>query len=346
MQKLFECSGASPRDALQAWAAMSSREFFDGDLDTSLDQVPDLAFSKSMGSPIAVTRLTCNAPIGYRRSWQHIRSNKVGVRVIWFVRRGSLKICRTQGDTVIGAGSAGILNSNVPFHTRISCDQDHGFDALQVIVPPSLFLESLASVENCNDAFDLDCTAGHTVNALLDFVSNNGDNLGSSIAEPLSVAILQAIADLTGVNDREAPRRQRIVDKRLEDVENYILMNLTDPDLCYDKVAESCGISPRYLCYVLKAHNTSFSELLWKNRLPKARDWLVSQTTRDYPIHEIAFMAGFKSAAHFSRMFKAAYGCPPRQYRAAHLPAEKFVQATLYRPPAMGYCESGLDIAA
>ena len=52
--------------------------------------------------------------------------------------------------------------------------------------------------------------------------------------------------------------------------------------------------------------------------MPKARDWLVSPKTRDYPIHEIAYMSGFKSAAHFSRMFRATYGMPPREYRAQH----------------------------
>lgn len=346
MQRLFECSGANSRASMQAWAAMSSREFFDGDLDVDPGQFPDLTFSKSMGSPISVTRLTCNSSIGFRRSWQHIRNNKVGVRVIWFVRRGSLRICRSQGDSVIEAGSAGILNSNVPSHTRITCDPEHGFEALQVVVPPSLFLGSLAATDNCNDVFDLDCTAGRAVNALLDFVSSNGDQLGNAIAEPLSEAILQAIADLAGVHEREAPRRQRIVDKRLEDVENYILMNLTDPDLCYDKVAESCGISPRYLCYVLKAHNTSFSELLWTNRLPKARDWLVSPVTRDYPIHEIAYMAGFKSAAHFSRMFKATYGCPPKQYRATQLQTAEIVPVTPDRRILEEYRDYSLDIAA
>src|SRR3546814_9109852 len=105
----------------------------------------------------------------------------------------------------------------------------------------------------------------------------------------------------------DIPRRQRLVDKRLADIENYILMNLTDPDLCYDKVAASCGISPRYLCYVLKANNTSFSDLLWKNRLPKARDWLVSRATRHYPIHELAFSHWVKNAAHFSRRFQATH---------------------------------------
>jgi hypothetical protein len=79
--------------------------------------------------------------------------------------------------------------------------------------------------------------------------------------------------------------------------------------------------APRYLCFLLKANNTSFSELVWQNRLPRARDQLVSPQTRDYPIHEIAHMSGFKSAAHFSRMFKSAYGMAPREFRMHHVEA-------------------------
>jgi transcriptional regulator GlxA family with amidase domain len=66
----------------------------------------------------------------------------------------------------------------------------------------------------------------------------------------------------------------------------------------------------------LKANNTSFSELLWSQRLPKAREWLVADSFERYPIHKIATMAGFKSAAHFSRMFKSAYKVSPKEYRA------------------------------
>jgi AraC family transcriptional regulator, positive regulator of tynA and feaB len=69
---------------------------------------------------------------------------------------------------------------------------------------------------------------------------------------------------------------------------------------------------------VLRANNTSFSDLLWSQRLPSARDWLVSESFRRYPIHKVACMAGFKSAAHFSRMFKSAYGISPKEYRAQH----------------------------
>jgi transcriptional regulator GlxA family with amidase domain len=53
--------------------------------------------------------------------------------------------------------------------------------------------------------------------------------------------------------------------------------------------------------------------------LPKAREWLVADSFQRYPIHKIATMAGFKSAAHFSRMFKSTYSVSPKEYRANHV---------------------------
>lgn len=318
MQTLFSFSGKNSADSWANWAAMSSREFYDGELEADALTNPELTFDKALGFPISLTHLACHASMAYRRSWRHIRTNKVGVRVIWFVKKGSLKVVRSVGTTTIEAGEGGIIDSNAPFHAKLICDETGFHESYQAIVPAHLFLSHLPEAEKFTDAFSLSTPEGHVVERLLDILASDGEHLNRKTAQPLVESFLEAIGESIGCRHMDIPRRQRLVDKRLADIENYILMNLTDPDLCYDKVASSCGISPRYLCYVLKANNTSFSELLWRNRLPKARDWLISPATRDYPIHEIAFMSGFKSAAHFSRMFKATYGCPPREYRAMH----------------------------
>jgi AraC-like DNA-binding protein len=179
-------------------------------------------------------------------------------------------------------------------------------------------MNHLNEAERLSEPFSLDTREGHAVRELLEVLAKYGDRLGDKTAELMSQSLLEATADHLRSSGIEMPRRQKLVDRRLADIENYIKMNLADPELSYDKVAVSCGISPRYLCFLLKANNTSFSELVWTNRMPKARDLLVSPKARDYPIHEIAYMSGFKSAAHFSRMFKATYGVPPREYRAVH----------------------------
>ena len=317
MQNVVTCFGRPQAETLKSWRTMSSREFFDGDLTLDGDTPPSFCFDRAIGSPIAVTRLRCDADIGYRRSWQHIRNNKVGVRLIWFIRHGSLRIMRSQGACTVQTEEVAIMDSSVPFHARIICDPEHGFDAYQAIVPPDQFLSHMPEADGMLEPFGLNSPEGHATRALLDLLASDGDQLNQRVVENLSDSLLEALSETVRLKQHTAPRRQRIVDKRLADIENYILMNITDPNLCYNKVAAKCGISPRYLCYLLKANNLSFSEMLWKNRLPRARDCLISSAARDYPIHEIAFMSGFKSAAHFSRMFKAAYGCPPREYRAS-----------------------------
>jgi AraC family transcriptional regulator, positive regulator of tynA and feaB len=310
--------GNRPANPWESLAAITVREFYDGHLEVDPNCSPTITFDKVLGFPISLLHLVINAQVGYRRSWQHIRKNKVGLKVIWFVRRGSLKIVRPQGDCMIEAGEAGILDSNAPFHAKIQCDGAQVHESLQAIIPPDLFLAHLPDAENFTGAFTQHSPEGHVVQSLLDLLSSQGEKLSRKTAQPLIESFLEAIGENIGIRQANIPRRQRLVDKRLADIEEFIEMNLTDPDLSYDKVAESCGISPRYLCYILKANGTSFSDLLWSNRLPKARDLLISIATRYYSIREVAFMSGFKSAAHFSRQFKATYGFSPREYRAAH----------------------------
>jgi AraC-like DNA-binding protein len=156
------------------------------------------------------------------------------------------------------------------------------------------------------------------VNGLLDILCFDADSMSSRTAEPLVEAFLHSISDGIGSQIASSARRCGIVDRRFADIQASIQKYLTCADLTCDRVASYCGISPRYLCYVLKANQTSFSDLLWGQRLPKAREWLVSKSFRGYPIHKIATMAGFKSAAHFSRLFKSEYSLSPKEYRAAH----------------------------
>lgn len=318
MQTLFSSDGISAPEARKLWAEMSRREFYDGELAIAPGNLNGVMFEKALQHPISLTHLVSRTAMSYRRTMQHIGDNRVGFRVIWFVKQGSLKITRAQGTCIIKAGEAGILDSNVPFFAALQCDADPTHESCQAIVPPDLFVTHLKQAERLIDAFSLSTPEGQVVLRLLDVLIDEGEHLGAQTAKLLVQTTLEAVAESIRASHVELPQRMGLVDRRLRDIENYILMNLTDPDLSYDRVAECCGISPRYLCYLLKARNTSFSDLVWKNRLPKAREGLVAPGTINYPINQVAYMCGFKSAAHFSRMFRSAYGCSPREYREAH----------------------------
>lgn len=318
MERIYSSMNINEADAFQAYAAVAQREFYDADFSWNGNGYSDLDLAKCVSAPVSITRISTGTEFSFRRGPQHIRKNRVGLRVIWFVRRGSARIANTNGSFEIPEGSAMIIDSNHACTGGIKGDETHRHESVMMTLPPDVFYRHLLEAERLAVPFSLVTDEGRAVNELLEVLVQHGDRFGEKTSTQIVTGLLDAIADFLRDSKIDLPRRQKLVDRRLADIENYIMRNLTDSELCYDKVAASCGISPRYLCYILKANNTSFSELVWKNRLLKARDWLVSLKTRDLPIHEIAYKSGFKSAAHFSRMFKNAYGLPPREYRALH----------------------------
>lgn len=327
MRTIFSCKGSNAADFRNNYGEIVRQEFYDGDLDVDDADNIDVMFQKALDHPIALMRISSSTGISYRRNIAHIRKNKIGVRVIWFVRHGALKLVRSNQTCLANAGECAILDSNAPFHARAMVDDQHMFEAVQAVVPAHLFLTHLPSAVELASSFVVSQGDRHVITRLLDLLFDEGDFLTRNVAEHLVHAFLETLSDYIRNLDVGPAHRISVVDKRLADIEAYIARNLTDPELSYDEVAQKCGISPRYLCHVLKAKNTSFSHLLWSQRLPRAREWLVSEPLREYPIHEIAYMAGFKSAAHFSRMFKSVYGLTPKEYRLAGI-EQSAVRAT------------------
>jgi AraC-like DNA-binding protein len=317
MQILASCLRNGSPEAWQSVRATVMRELLSGHLEFDAKFVPEAAFAKALGFPISLTHFNTDIPLTYRRTWQDIRGSRAGVKVIWLVRCGSLQILRSNGTCIVDAAHAGILDSNAPFQIKMLCGESRGHESLQIVIPPDMFATHLPEGEDFCGAFALDSAAGHLAQSLLALLIERGENLNRKAAKSLTEALLGSIGEDIGMRSN-GPRRQRLRDRRLVDIEEFIEMNLTDPFLSYGKVAERCGISRRYLCHILKANGKSFSDLLWRSRLPKAHDLLIASETRNYSIREVAFMSGFKSAAHFSRRFKATYGRPPRQYRHEH----------------------------
>jgi len=255
--------------------------------------------------------------ISFRRSWHHIRSRQAAVRLLYFVLQGEMDVVSPAGSYTVAPGRCAVINADEPFYTQCSVHESGSFECALAVVPEHLILSRMPWAKHLSTCFEVDTGHRQVVTSLLEILCFEGDRLSRRAADPLAEAFLESMSD--GVGDQIAGAAQpcSLVDKRFADIRECIEKYVTSPDLTSEWVAQYCGISPRYLCYVLKANDTCFSELLWSERLPRARDWLVCDAFRQYPIHKIAGMAGFKSAAHFSRMFKSAYGVSPKDYRAS-----------------------------
>lgn len=95
----------------------------------------------------------------------------------------------------------------------------------------------------------------------------------------------------------------------------FVERNLTDPDLTPQAVAEAHHISRRLLQQLLAEDGTSPAAWIRHRRLEHCRLDLANPRLNARPIQAIAARWGFTNPVHFSRLFRAAYGIPPRAYR-------------------------------
>ncbi|UCV27066.1 helix-turn-helix domain-containing protein [Ferribacterium limneticum] len=94
--------------------------------------------------------------------------------------------------------------------------------------------------------------------------------------------------------------------------------NLDSNVLDCDFVAKAIGLSARQLNRIFEHEGTSVSRLIWRRRLERANDDLMSPAMRHVQVAEIAYRWGFSSAAHFSRVYRQHYGLPPATKRTLH----------------------------
>jgi AraC-like DNA-binding protein len=98
-------------------------------------------------------------------------------------------------------------------------------------------------------------------------------------------------------------------------IKAYIEGNLHDPSLGPETVAAEHFISVRYLHKLFEPEGMTVSEWIRRKRLDHCQRDLRNPALADLPISVIAGRWGLTNGAHFSRLFRATYGCSPREFR-------------------------------
>jgi AraC-like DNA-binding protein len=98
-------------------------------------------------------------------------------------------------------------------------------------------------------------------------------------------------------------------------IRRFIDSNLEDRALCPDLVARRHFISRSYLDKLFETEPEGVARYIRERRLERCREELADPRLTEQSILDIATRWGFVSAAHFSRVFRAAYGMTPREAR-------------------------------
>lgn len=111
------------------------------------------------------------------------------------------------------------------------------------------------------------------------------------------------------------PTRLRTRAEILLSVESFIEANLGDPHLDPELIARASFISTRYLHKLFESEGTSVCQWIRRSRLERCHSDLGDPALGHETIVAIASRWGLPGAQHFSRVFRAAYGCSPNQFR-------------------------------
>ncbi len=325
-ETLFTLDRRNFRDCQHMFRGKRDQEYYSGDFWVEESANVDVRSERKAVGAMSIIRQRSASNLFFRRSQQHIRDDATDLSILWFVRRGALSFSNQCGSKLARPGDVMVTRSMSPFLIECRTDGDQMHEGLHVTVPTHLLRSHIAQDLGAG----LVMTGGRPELAMaermLGEVFADDGRLGEPSARLLVDTAIALVANaMQGLEDLQ-PSRQSIAERRLEEVLRFIEVHLSDPQLSTAMVARGCGISPRYLSFLLRLRETSFSELVWEQRLAKAREWLGKSDPRSISISEIAYGVGFKSPAHFSRMFKRVFGSNPREFRGERCGSEAFLE--------------------
>ncbi len=141
-----------------------------------------------------------------------------------------------------------------------------------------------------------------------------GDGVDEGSGEVLANAVVGLLSQGWCNVDDPKPASQRYASRRLRHVRNFILNNLSEGDLSPKMIARATAISERQL-HRLFSSGPSLSQWIRQARVERCAADFRDPSLYDRSITEIAYARGFNDSAHFSRVFRDAFGVPPREYR-------------------------------
>lgn len=221
------------------------------------------------------------------------------------------------GDTALHAGDLVVMDSSHPYHGDVhpvQGDSSH----VTVQLPRRLMpLPDKTVQQILGTPIDGRRGMGGVFTRWLADLNARADEFTPADLPTLTSITLDLLASaITGHQDAEetlSPEaRRRALRVRIT---AFIEQHLDDQDMTPQTVADAHHISLRHLQHLLAEDDTSPAAWIRHRRLERCRHDLADPRLSTRPIHIIAARWGFTNPMHFSRLFRSAYGIPPRAYR-------------------------------
>lgn len=148
---------------------------------------------------------------------------------------------------------------------------------------------------------------GSYLRALSEQLPGLPDGAGPAVSESVIGLLGSTLAELLKRTDQPVPLASMLKMR----VSQYVRTHLSDPELSIQRIADALRCSKRYIHRVFEDDAVSLERQIWNCRLERCLSALTHEANANRSAAEISFAWGFRSSAHFSRLFKQHYGFTP-----------------------------------
>lgn len=261
---------------------------------------------------LAVVKST---PLDVHRRKSHIGQAADLVYMVKVQARGESLVRHRGREAHLRAGDFTLCSSAEPYQLHFPGDY-----CQVVLAVPAQVMEQC--VRQPARYLGLRMEAASGVNGLfsqfLVSLAGRSDGMDGVLAQRLESNVMDLLAT-TLEHTRDAQRRDlpecSVRCEYLQRVKAFIRRHLGDDCLGPEWIAQSHGISTRYLHMLFETESLSVSRYIQQLRLEACRAALADSAFGHYSVAEIAYRFGFKDPSHFSRVFKTGFGVTPAGFR-------------------------------
>lgn len=266
-------------------------------------------------STLALSRVTATPQL-VRRTASRIARASEDFFLVSIQTDGEGVVSQDGRDARLRPGDFALYDSTRPYTLRFDGD----FQQIVLMLPGPTLRTALRDTDRLTaTAVCGERGAGHLMIGMIRSLASTIDTLAPESAAAVADSVTQIlVAGLSALPQVRQPVPTARTAFLREQVKAHVRAHLRDPALTVTGISKALRMSISTLHRIWAGEACSLSEWIWTQRLDMARRELSDPLLASRSVSDIAFACGFNDAAHFSRSFRARFGCAPRELRPAN----------------------------
>ena len=314
MQQSVSTEGVAPSQRLAFWTDMVCSTYVQLDCDAAsgATMIEGEIIADELAT-LQLSRVTSTPQIVRRTAAKIARANE-DYFLVSIQTRGEGLIVQDGRTAQLAPGDFALYDSTRPYELRFAGP----FQQYVLRLPGATLRTALRDTQSLTASkVSGQRGAGHLMIGMIRTLAADLDTLAPESATAVAESVTQIL--VAGLSALPAARRQpvsHLTAYHREQIKACARSRLRDPALSATGIAAELRMSPSTLHRCWSGEACSVSEWIWSQRLDAARRDLCDPGLRARSVSVIAFSWGFSDAAHFSRAFRARFGCSARELRA------------------------------